>query len=622
MCGFLVQLSAQAVPAAAEPASAALSAVLVHRGQDDFQTLARPRYRVWSWRLALVDRVSSRQPMRAADGGVTVVFNGEIYNYRDLRAELQAAGVAFRTDGDTEVALEAYRHWGEACFARFDGMFALCVVDERAERLILARDPLGIKPLYFCHGRDALWAASEPKALLTGARIPPVLDHQALDEYWLFQAVLGTKTLFRSIQKVPPGCVAEFNLATQAPIGVRPIAVQALRVPATYDEAVEATRETLCAAARATFDTDLPLTFHLSGGLDSNLLVSLFRRMHPGRPVVGLSSLIEGEQDPEWPHIRRFAALHGCRLETTTVDAPAFFAALDDALYYLDEPAGDPGVVPQFLVNKLCAQRGKIVMTGHGLDELFFGYIRNLAAAILAEDGPEAITASSARFAALPPPTRSFFAGWEDHLRSLAPQDGEAPTLSYFRKLCRVDPFGRSGEDGRFAQRLRRLAGDVYDGIAREAPEMGAFMLEVESRIQLPPLLHMEDRASMRHTVEARVPFCHSSVLALARAVPGSWKLRNRTPKGLIREAVRDLVPPAVLARQEKVGRPVPLHRWMREPAGRPFREQLEAKRELFRDLTSCDLLARATDTTRPYDRVLWGLLSLARWIELYRVSV
>ncbi len=168
------------------------------------------------------------------------------------------------------------------------------------------------------------------------------------------------------------------------------------------------------------------------------------------------------------------------------------------------------------------------------------------------------------------------------------PQDGEAPTLSYFRKLCRVDPFGRSGGDDRFAQRLQRLAGDVYSGIACEASEMGAFMLEVESRIQLLPLLHMEDRASMRYTVEARVPFCH----------------------------------PSVLARQEKVGRPVPLHRWMCEPAGRPFGEQLDAKRELFRDLTSCDLLARATDTARPYDRVLWGLLSLARWIELYRVSV
>ncbi len=611
MCGFLARIGPERGPMPPDVAER-LASTLAHRGKDDFQSLSTPAGRVWSWRLAITDRAANRQPMRSADGLVTVLLNGEIYNHGPLRSRLKQEGVLFRTEGDTEVVLEAYQRWGPSCFESFEGMFAVCVLDERRQLLLLARDPLGIKPLYFSRGGEALWVGSEPKAILAGQAARPELDRDSLNGYLLFQTVPGTRTLFRSVQKVPPGNLLEFNLRTGEPVGSRSIFPPPIPTPKSYEEAKELTRQTLLEAARLTFDTDLALAFHLSGGFDSNLLISLFRMLHPGREILCLSSIIDGESDAEWAHIRRFAGLHGCRLERALVDSTSFFDSLDEAIYYLDEPAGDPGVIPQFHVNKLCSPHGKIVLTGHGLDEMFFGYIRNLAAAVLEERGSSALDPEGPGFAGLAPDTRAFFTGWEDYLRSMSGPEEEAPAWRYFKKLCRVDPLTPD---------LQQLARETYETLAAEAPSLGDFMFAAETRIQLPALLQMEDRASMRYTVEARVPFCNPAVAALARSIPLSWKLHGGAPKGLIRDAVGDLLPAPVTSRREKVGRPIPLSRWLGEPAGEPFRRGLEEKREMFRDLTSFDLLQRASGTSRTPDRLLWSLLSLSRWMDVYGVT-
>ncbi len=625
MCGFLMQFGEDRAAALREIPKR-LTPLLAHRGPDDFQTLSGSRYHLWSWRLALVDRLASQQPMRSSDGQVTVLFNGEIYNHRALRSQLKQSGGLFRTEGDTEVVLEAYRQWGVSCFRHFEGMFSVCVLDEREQKVFLARDSLGIKPIYFCQHRGVVWVASEPKAILAAAGFSPSLDREVFPSYLLFQTVPGTRTLFRSIRKVPPGQCLEFSLSATEPIAVHSTTPEtAPAAPRTAEEAQDLVRQTLLSSAGLAFDSDLPLAFHLSGGLDSNLLISLFRHLHPDRETLGLCSLIEGEADPEWPHIQKFAALHGCRMERAVVDARLFFESLDEVTYYLDEPAGDPGVVPQFLVNKLCSNHGKIVLAGHGLDEMFFGYIRNLAANLLAERGAEAIDPRSERFRELPEESRAFFAGWEGYLSSMAQPEGTPATLRYLRKLCRLDPFVPSadGATQRFLQSLQRLALQTHEEIAGEAISIGDFMLAAETRIQLPALLQMEDRASMRYSVEARVPFCNPSVFAAAKVIPAPWKLSRHVPKGIIRDAFKDLLPAEVLSRKEKVGRPVPLRRWLGEPPGRQARERLEAKRELFRDLTGCDLLNQAQQQdSGPTDRLLWGLLSLARWIDLYKVSV
>ena len=611
MCGFLAQIGPERDPL--PPAiSERLAATLSHRGKDDFQTLSVSAGRIWSWRLAITDRLANRQPLRSTDDRVTVLLNGEIYNHSALRSRLKQEGVSFRTEGDTEVVLEVYQRWGLSGFESLEGMFAVCVLDERRQSLVLARDPLGIKPIYFSRDGGSMWVASEPKAILAARTASPELDRNSLNSYLLFQTVPGTRTLFRSVQKVPPGAVMEFNLKTREQTSVRSILPEPVPAPKDYEEAKELTRETLLEAAQQTFDTDLPLAFHLSGGLDSNLLVSLFRHLHPGREILCLSSLIDGESDAEWAHIQRFAGLHGCRLEKATVDAAAFFDSLDEAIYYLDEPAGDPGVIPQFHVNKLCSPHGKIVLTGHGLDEMFFGYIRNLAAAVLEERGIAALDSKSPEFARLPSDTKAFFAGWEGYLRSMASPEDAEPARCYFKKLCRVEPFTPD---------LHRLARETYESLAAQAQTLGEFMFAAETQIQLPALLQMEDRASMRYTVEARVPFCNPAVAALARGIPLAWKLHGGAPKGLVRDAFADLLPAPVISRKEKVGRPVPLSRWLEEPAGEPFRQGLEEKRDLFRDLTSCDLLQKAVGTSGGPDRLLWSLLSLSRWIDLYEVS-
>jgi len=622
MCGFL-GIFGSSSEASQGDLLHRLERTLTHRGPDDFQSITGSGFQLLAWRLSIVDRSDARQPMCSADERVTVLYNGEIYNFLALRSHLEQLGVQFRTRSDTEVILAAYEVWGTSCFDRFEGMFAVCVMDSRRQRIVLARDRLGVKPLYFHEGADTLAVASEPKALLAVPGIDPALDHGAFARYLVFQTVLGSATLFKGVRKVPAGHVFEFSFTSCLPLAmtaIRPSSVPP--PPSNYADAVARARATILEQVRLSFQTDLPVSAHLSGGFDSNLLVALHRSLYPDRELICVSSLIEGKSDKEWEFIQRAADYHDYPSATVTVNPSTFFSALDDVIFYLDEPVGDPGVVAQFLVNEYCAKQGKIVISGQGLDEMFFGYIRNLAAYLWSELGPEAIDPKSARFDSLPAHTRGFFQGWESYVASMVTPPGMSPTWGYFRKLCRFDPYGPRSRGRRgLVAHLCSLVGDTYARLLDRNDDLGRFMLAAETELQLPALLHMEDRASMRHSIESRVPFCTSSILDLAQSLDIRWKLGNGRPKGILRDAFKDIVPPHIADRTEKVGRPIPLSRWLREPSGNQLREQLQSHRELFLDLTGLDLVEWA-QTTDPYDRLTWALLSLSSWVRLFRVAV
>jgi asparagine synthase (glutamine-hydrolysing) len=270
----------------------------------------------------------------------------------------------------------------------------------------------------------------------------------------------------------------------------------------------------------------------------------------------------------------------------------------------------------------MCAEHGKIVFSGQGLDELFFGYIRDLATYVWSAHGPQSLIAGNAPFERLPKTTQQFLDGWEGFLRSMT--SGPDPAFALFRKLCRLDPFAAPAANGRakFLTELQGAALRTYGEMHAAAPGVHEFMLAAETEIQLPALLHMEDRASMRYSVESRVPFCNSSMLDVARSVDLKWKFVNGEPKGLLRHAFGDLLPRHILDRKQKVGRPIPLSHWLDQPVGAPYKRHMENARDLLRDLTSTDLVEWATTTTNPYDRMKWAVLSLARWIDVYGVAV
>ena len=618
MCGFLALFGPQ-LDRSSDEQQARLQRTLTHRGPDDFNRLAGAGFELFSWRLSIVDRSRAVQPMTSPDGNVTVVQNGEIYNYRELARELSAAGSTYPMTGDTEVILAAYEKWGIECFARFEGMFAICVVDRARGRSVLARDRLGVKPLYLHEAPGTMAVASEPKALLAALDLSPSIDRAAVSSYLIFQTVLGSSTLFEGIRKIPPGFVLTYELATAKLLALSPIVPERRpEAPASHADAVEATRELLTQQAALAFDTDLPIAFHLSGGLDSNILVGLHKHLRPKAPAVCVSSLLEGTEDREWEFIRRSAEHHGYRLEAVNVTAGSFFEALDDVMYYMDEPAGDAGVVAQFLTNRECAKHSKIVVSGQGLDEMFFGYIRNLAGHLWDTQGRTALVGDGQGN-----PGHPFFRGWEGYVGSMVGQPETTPTLGYFRKMCRMDPYRSDLKaDPGLISTLRGFTTDTYLRLLAQDRSVGGFMLNTELELQLPTLLHMEDRASMRHSVETRVPFCTASVLDLARCMDARWKVHSGLPKGILREAFSHVVAPHILARTEKVGRPIPLAKWLSEPAGRPMMERLQRDREMLTEMVGLDLTDLALGTNSPYDRLTWALLSLSSWAKAYRVRL
>lgn len=596
-----------------------ISRTLTHRGPDDFQTHTGKYSHVMFWRLSIVDQIGGKQPMVSENGKVVILFNGEIYNFKEIRKDLEVEGFRPRTNSDTEVLLLAYQKWGIAAFNRLEGMFAICLSDELKNRIILARDRLGVKPLYYQSTPSTLVIASEQKALLAFHSESPTLDHTGLTHYLLFQTVPAIRTLFKGISKVPPGTVLEFDLKQKNFLGAHKI-IFSKKIPiySHYEDYRQELRETILHQTRLALDTDLPICFHLSGGLDSNTLIALCRVLDPKRAFVTVTSLVEGEQDPEWPFIRQAAEYHRSPLKVANVTEESFFNILDDVVYYLDEPVGDPGIVAQFLVNRLASEESKIVYSGQGFDEMFFGYIRDLAVYLLAVHGRGIFDSSF-------PLTNDFLKGWESFLHSLSFTD-VSPELALFKKLCRFNPFDQESSQGNlpeaFLSTLRSTASDIFLQLMESVSSLHDFILLAETTIQLPSLLHMEDRASMRYSLETRVPFCTSHILSLAAQSKLEWKFHEGKPKGILRDIFQDILPPPILTRKEKVGRPIPFRQWLKNIRWKIYRQEIEKKRELFADLTHFDFVTYALNHPNPYDRSAWAALSLSRWMDVYRVVV
>ncbi len=598
-----------------------LGKVLAHRGPDDFQKKEGRNSQSLFWRLSIVDETGGKQPMSLPERGLTVLFNGEIYNFRQLRRDLQEQGFSFRTESDTEVILAVYDRWGAAGFRRFEGMFAFCLIDERQDRLLLVRDRLGVKPLYFSSQGDSLLVASEIKALLASQRVPSRLDRPSLSCYLLLQTVLGFRTLFQSVLKVPPATVITFSGDGKKILSVQPLSpASPVARDTSYEGYRQEVREAILGQVRLSLETDLPTCFHLSGGFDSNTLVALSRHFHPGRSRTLLSSFVEGDQDAEKGYIQQAAAEDGGELLTVDITPEIFFRSLPDVFYHLDEPVGDPGVVAQFLVNRLAAGRSRILFSGQGFDEMFFGYIRDLATYVHHQGGPEALRSDSEAFRKLPLPTQSFLDGWGGFLKDF--QSGAESSWILFRKLCRFDPWGAGDLLKPLQEELQPLTLEIYRGLVERGDSLHHFMFLAETEIQLPSLLQMEDRASMSSSLETRVPFCTNRIYDLAVSARLEWKFFGGRPKGLLRDIFKDLLPEPIAGRNQKVGRPVPFRRWLNQKIGQESLQKIRGKKELFQDLLGCDFVGYALDTQEGYDRSAWAVLSLVQWMDIYKVAV
>jgi asparagine synthase (glutamine-hydrolysing) len=608
MCGICGIVS----PSGADPGRlAAMSATLVHRGPDSDGAHVEGPVGLAARRLSIIDLETGDQPIASEDGSVIVVQNGELYDYREHRRRLETQGHVFRTSGDTEVLAHLYEQHGDGFAERLRGMFAAAVWDARRRRLVLARDRFGIKPLYYRVADGGLQFASELRALPRGE-----VDLDALEAFLAFNSVPAPLTIFRDVRKLPPGHLLVWEdgdvrlsrYARPAPVGRDAVRREPEKALA------EELRERLRDSVRAHLVADVPVGVLLSGGVDSALLAA-FAAEASGEAVRTFTIGFRERSFDETADARLVAERYGTRHRELVLepDAALLLPALADAF---DEPFADSSALPTYLVSELAAQDVKVALSGEGGDELFGGYHTYAADLLAQRTGPVArlarplverlpVSTSRAsvdyrlkrfvRAAHLPPLERHH--GWKE---IFAP-DARAELTGRGSAFDPVDLLRARFAETEGAELLARLQ-DV---------DLGTYLVD--------DLLVKTDRASMAHSLEARVPFLDTAVTDLALALPTGAKVRGFRKKRLLRRAAGPLLPREIVHGRKR-GFSIPAAAWLRGEL-EPFARDVLAADTLRRQgYLRPEAVAKVLDDhvagREDLSRQLWGLLAFTLWHE------
>ena len=623
MCGIVGIVNKDATPVDTSTLSK-MAATLAHRGPDEEGTYIDGPVGFHHKRLAIIDLKTGRQPM--TDGPVTVVLNGEIYNYRELREALKRAGHAFATASDTEVLLRMYLEHGPDCVKSLNGIFAFLIHDRRNRRLMAARDHFGVKPLYYYESGRRLMFASEIKALLAHPETPAEPHPNAIQEYLVFQYLLNSETFFKDIHRVEPGRYLLFDLETFARREVRYWDPD-FTVDTSHTE--EYFTERLRALLEDTIDlqlrSDVPIGTTLSGGLDSSIVTLLAAKRLPAGPKSFTGAFVEGPEFDERPYAARVAAAAGAELVEVLPTVADFVETLPRLVEAMDEPMAGPGLFPQYMVARRAAASVKVLLGGQGGDEIFGGYTRYVIAyleqalkgAILeTNDEGEHIVSLRSILPNLPAlrrytPMMQRFLG--DGL--FDPMD-----LRYFRLIdrsggCRryLSPdFRATFDDARILSRFR----DVFNHPATKSYYNK--MVHFDLVASLPALLHVEDRVTMAHSLESRVPLLDHRIVELVASMPPRMKFRGAEMKYILKRAVRDVVPAPILARKDKMGFPVPLHLWARNGVRQFFQDVLLSRRCRERGLFEPARMEELIGHEEAFGRTLWGMVNIELWFRTF----
>jgi asparagine synthase (glutamine-hydrolysing) len=588
---------------------AAMSGTLVHRGPDSFGEFSDGDVALAARRLSIIDLETGDQPIANEDGTVHVVQNGEIYNYRELRRKLERAGHRFRTHGDTEVLLHLYEEHGDRFAERLRGMFAVAIWDGRRRRLVLARDRFGIKPLYYRAVDRELSFASELRALPRGE-----IDLDALEAFLAFNAIPAPLTIFRDVRKLPAGHLLVW---TDGEIELKRFARPAPSAEIRRDdeaELVEELRSRLRDSVRAHLVSDVPVGVLLSGGVDSAFLAALAAQ-ETAEQLHTFSIGFEERSFDELAGARSVAEQYGTNHHELVLrpDAALLLPALADAF---DEPFADSSALPTYLVSQLAAKDVKVALSGEGGDELFGGYYTYAAdllaarvgglarlAAPLVERLPTSTAKASfdyrakrfVRAAHLPPLERHH--GWKE----IFSPELRAELTGHATAFDPVDLLRARYRETEGSDELSRLQ-DV---------DLGVYLVD--------DLLVKTDRASMAHSLEARVPYLDTVVTNLALALPTRHKIRGLSKKFLLRKAAAPLLPREIV-HGKKRGFSIPAAAWLRgelEPFARETLAPDVLRRQGFFDP---GVVTRLVDDhvsgREDRSRQLWGLLAFTLWHE------
>lgn len=621
MCGIAGIAHLRGGPAPDPARVRAMCAAMIHRGPDDEGVGAADGVALGMRRLSIIDLAGGHQPMANEDGRVRVVFNGEIYNFAELRAELASAGHRFATRSDTEVLVHGYEEWGDAFLERLNGMFALALHDRARRRLLLARDPIGVKPLYWAVVGDELRWGSEVKVVLAGGPTPRELDPDALNEFLSWEYVPGEGTLLKAVRKLEAGVCLIADLAggeirRKTYWDAPPAEPAPARTPAEWADAVDAA---LAAAVRRQLVSDVPLGAFLSGGVDSSLMTAA---MGPAR------TFSIGFADPSYNELawservaRHLGLSHTTeRLQPDIVDL--FFRLMP----HLDDPIGDFSIFPTYLVSRLARRSVTVALGGDGGDELFAGY-ETYAADALARHWFDRWPAA-ARQRALP----RLLAG----VRPRAKKKGLVNKGKRFLEGLAHDPalgharwrlfLTEAQRAALFTPEVRRAWTRPFDAHIRALFERAgprdplARSLYVDLKSYLcDDILTKVDRMSMAVSLEARVPYLDLDFVALAFRVPSPLKLRGGRTKALLKEVAARHVPRECVYRP-KEGFSIPIKQWLATTL-RPLLEETLSeerlrRRGLFQPEFVATLKAQHLAGTHNHSHLLWSLIVFETWAD------
>ena len=601
-----------------------MATTINHRGPDEEGVFIDGNCGFFHKRLSIIDLATGQQPMTFEN--YTIVFNGEIYNYIELREELIRKGHQFGTTSDTEVILHLYKEYGDEFVNRINGMFAFIIYDKTCHKIYIARDHFGIKPLYWYQDKNQIVFGSEIKAILAHPDIKAIPAIDNLYEYLTFQFIMGEGTMFQNIFKIQPGHYLTLSLESWK--------IQSVNYwKPDFDTDFFHTEEYFVSELQKILDdtimqqmrSDVPVGTYLSGGMDSSLVTIMASQLINHRLKSFSGAFNEGPEFNELQYARIAAKKANSELFEIFPTEQEFIDLLPQLIYYLDEPVAGPGLFPQYMVSKFASKHVKVILGGQGGDEIFGGYARYLVAYL-----EQAIKGS-------------IFESNEEgeHIVSLKSILPNLPSLKQYlpmiKSFWKNDTFepmdrryynliNRMGSTVEFLQPEfinNRNESEIFNRFSKQFnnPDTKSYynkMTHFDLTSSLPALLQVEDRVSMAVSIESRVPLLDRRIIDLISKMPAGMKFKGGELKYLMKRTVKNTIPPEILNRKDKMGFPVPLHIWSKNKVRDFILDTMFSKNAKERNILNTKYIEKLIQSEQPFSRGLWGLLSLELWYNQF----
>ena len=600
------------------------TATLIHRGPDQQGVFQSNLFSMGAARLKIIDLDSGDQPILSEDGDFGIAFNGEIYNHLELRAELENLGHRFQSHSDTETVLRSFMQWDKDCFSRLRGMFAVALWRKSSKRIVLARDRMGIKPLYISHVGEDLFFGSELKALFVHPEIERHISLDGLDCYLALNFIPSPWTMVEGIEKLPPGEWLEWSDGQvsigsywRLPFGVS----QGLTLEAAKEELDALLQESI----REHLLSDVPLGVWLSGGIDSSTILHYAANASSSQ-LKTFSISFHGRSFDETEYVHRAAKQYGTdHQEMDLSPEQDLQGAIEEFAYYSDEPSADAGALPVWFLSKLCKTKTTVALSGEGADELFGGYLTYRAnrladrVRLLPQALPRLALAAFRRW-----PASDEKISFEYKVKRFLEGSLMTPARAH---VYWNGTFSDADKNSLLKQKLPGALCGVLaelDGLPPTSDGLAPYLWFDQKNYLCDDILTKSDRMSMAHSVEVRPPFLDHRIVEFAAKLPASLKIWGTQQKVILKELMKDKLPPAILQRK-KVGFDIPAHEWLRGPLRKLLTDSLRYGAAecggLFRSDVIDTFLQRHLEKKANVGYHLWGLMVLFLWMKKWNIQ-